>query len=295
MPKLMNDFFPEYSSLRFFAYRPAMTWYASWFARLHSWVHEIPWLRRPLSFFGYLLLLTNWRDYFHHRQMAGTSSLFEVRFRQGGSLHLRLREDQVAFGTVFLQQDYRHPRLPMSTLRTIIDAGANIGCFSLWAARENPDAILYAIEPDPESYALYRRNLEAAKVRFHAVNLALAAHPGRTVIYQSPDCAAANSFFPEIASSSTRPLEVATTTLPALLTEWKLEKIDLLKIDIEGAEHEVLTACPDDVWARVRFLVMEYHRLPTKDPARLFSLLRDKGFQYDLRGLPDQGMVFAWR
>jgi hypothetical protein len=66
-------------------------------------------------------------------------------------------------------------------------------------------------------------------------------------------------------------------TLSTLLHRQGWDCADLLKIDIEGAEHEVLLSTPDDVLRRFSSIALEYH--PNRRKAPLFGRLRDVGFR----------------
>jgi Methyltransferase FkbM domain len=73
--------------------------------------------------------------------------------------------------------------------------------------------------------------------------------------------------------------EVQGKTLPALLDENHLPRVDLLKMDIEGSEYEVLLSTPPPVLARIRRIAMEYHGdCSPYSKRQLFDYLQKAGF-----------------
>lgn len=78
-------------------------------------------------------------------------------------------------------------------------------------------------------------------------------------------------------------MEVPTLTLDSIAAPYQV--VDLLKIDIEGAEYQVLPAASTDTLRRIRRIEMEYHS--SGDPQILLRRLSDRGFSVD--AVHDQG------
>lgn len=80
----------------------------------------------------------------------------------------------------------------------------------------------------------------------------------------------------DVAYSGQRRYECDLTTVEALMTDHKLNHLDLLKVDVEGMELEVLQGIGDDKWPKIRQIVVEVHDVG--DRVRdVISLLRSKG------------------
>jgi hypothetical protein len=95
-------------------------------------------------------------------------------------------------------------------------------------------------------------------------------------------------------------VECEVTTLSAALREHDLHEIDLVKIDVEGAEWEVLQGIEDGDWSRLRQLALEVHEADRVERVR--DLLHSKGYRVtieaaDWETLRLQGLhnVFAIR
>lgn len=166
--------------------------------------------------------------------------------------------DLSTYYQVFTKRDYDF--CAESPPRVIVDAGANIGLASVWFANRFPQAKIIAIEPERGNYELLLRNVSpypnilplraALWNRNEEIDL---RDPGR----------GAWGFITETSHSGedspARTLHtVRGITVDALMAEYMLDGIDLLKIDIEGAEREVFE--DTSAWiGRVRSLIVELH------------------------------------
>ena len=79
-----------------------------------------------------------------------------------------------------------------------------------------------------------------------------------------------------LEAGDARGLEVRTITLAHFLTENDLSDIDLMKMDIEGSEHEVILSTAPEVLRRIRRIALEYHPNQPKGP--LFEHIQEAGF-----------------
>jgi FkbM family methyltransferase len=177
----------------------------------------------------------------------------------------------------------------------ILDLGANVGLASLFFRREYPDAVIVAYEADPSLAILCRRNLEEngaadVAVRHAAVWTANEAVP---FVREGADSGAV----PAVGRTVSGPIvEVPGIRLRDVLAA--TPRVDLLKVDIEGAEHAVLPDCAD-VLERVGALVLEIHEF---EPERrgmpaLLELLDNAGFRYTIGSvtpLPWRGETGPW-
>jgi FkbM family methyltransferase len=171
----------------------------------------------------------------------------------------------------------------------ILDCGANVGLASLYYKRLYPAARLTAFEADPTLAALCRTNLDvngASDVDVRAV--AVWRETGTVRFRQEgADSGAIDGASAGVTGPS---VDVPSVRLRDLLAR---EDVDLLKLDVEGAEHVVVPDCAD-VLARVQALLIDVHEF---DPARrglpaLLSLLTTAGFVYaidNLNPLPWRG------
>jgi FkbM family methyltransferase len=139
----------------------------------------------------------------------------------------------------------------------IVDGGANIGLTSIWFASKFPDARIIAIEPERSNYELLVRNVEPFP-NVTTIHAALWCHSG-TLVVEDPNDKGAQAFQTrETADSSESVERVRCLTVTELMSEHDLERVDLLKVDIEGAEKEVFGSA--DAWiGSVGAIAVELH------------------------------------
>jgi FkbM family methyltransferase len=176
-----------------------------------------------------------WRE----RRKRRDDHLELLRFRDGdATLGLWVGEfcDLHVIREAFGDQTYRLPDAVQP--HTILDLGANLGASVLWFHRRFPDAEIHAVEPDQRSLRKLRRNVGALPgVTVYAA--AVAAEPGRRPFYEAKR-AWSSSLYGGAAAESRR-ATVNTLTLPTLVRQCLgRQRVDLLKLDVEGAEWELL-------------------------------------------------------
>lgn len=139
----------------------------------------------------------------------------------------------------------------------ILDVGAHIGTFALWALAANPSAHIISIEADPRTFELASKNVAEQLARGRSwtiVHAAAGARDGECVYLTDTG----PSMSHRIAADGSVP--VATVSLAALLfraTEGKTN-LDLMKVDIEGSEQAFLCTNPA-LLHRIETLVVELH------------------------------------
>lgn len=163
-------------------------------------------------------------------------------------------------------RDYERYGVPLQDGWTILDIGAGLGDFAVFAAQRAPHGRIYAYEPAPDSAELLRRNLilnGISNVEVHemAVSdrtgvLALDISRGAAVQYRTTHSTT--------SASSSGHIAVRCISLTEVLTSFPEESCDFLKIDVEGAEYEMLFNLDDSSLGRVRRICLEYHEGATK-------------------------------
>lgn len=159
--------------------------------------------------------------------------------------------DFSVFRQVIMNGEYDMP-LPI-TPRVIIDAGANIGLASLYFHNRFPHATIYALEPDHKNYQALQQQVNdiAAIKTFH-----LALWKEREML--SLQSAGTDAWGIQVQSGKAN-ADVQGIDLTSFMHEQKIEIIDLLKIDIEGAEVELFQASYEYWLRRTRIMVIELH------------------------------------
>jgi FkbM family methyltransferase len=139
---------------------------------------------------------------------------------------------------VYSRREYDADVIRFEPKDVILDVGANIGLFTIRYGREFPTVPIHCFEPNPTVYKRLVRNLEANRIcNARAVNAAITARTGRVPFYVG-------------SSTVTGSICAREPTVPSFYAEtqaldWYCDKqsiksIGLLKVDVEGAEVEVL-------------------------------------------------------
>jgi len=223
-----------------------------------------------------------------------------LRFwHQPTQLRVRGAMDIWSVKETFLDQFYTRYGTNIESDWIIVDIGAAIGEFTVYAAQRAPAGEVYAYEPNPQSFALLQENIMLNKLsnvqafcvgvwdQHGTMQLDLVnAEPlqGKTVFQQSD---AAN-----IA-------EIPVITFDQLVQDSVDFIIDLLKLDCEGAEYAILMGASAESLARVQRIVMEYHDLDAEhEHSHLVHLLEGNGFSVRLHANPvhaEIGYLYAWK
>jgi FkbM family methyltransferase len=164
--------------------------------------------------------------------------------------------------------------IPRPSCRTILDVGANCGLFSVFAAHRYPGAEIIAFEPAPEPAAVAERNLARHGVK--VLHQAVGRSVGTSRLFVNPESQVTNSLVRsavEVFTGEPQALEVETIDLDSFCRAEGIERIDVLKIDVQGSETEVLAGAVDTL-QRTDFLLLEVSFLDP-DVDRLFGEVRE--------------------
>ena len=227
---------------------------------------------------------------------------FDHRTVTADGLRFTVRRDTWADESIIRHvveaREYHPPGYEIGPNDLVIDVGANIGTFSVAAARAATGGWVLAYEPEPENFGLLRRNLDRNRCRnVTATRAAVADATGTRTLRVNADSSGGHA----LRTDGEPGLTVPAVSLKAIFDEFRVERCDYLKLDCEGAEYEILYALPPDYFRRVRRIGLEYHAEPDRKRERadeLIAHLRDVGFAVDLytdivgsRG----GLLFARR
>jgi FkbM family methyltransferase len=203
-----------------------------------------------------------------------------VRPRLLGGLTLHLDPSNLSHlitaDEILIQQVYDLRLVPF-TPDSILDCGANIGMFTLQAASTFPQSKLIAFEPDPENAQWLKEQVEANKLSVDVVEAAVSTSDGEAVFEAGLGCGSA---FGDASSPSSRAISVQTLDLAGYISKIQCRRL-LLKLDVEGAEEELLPKIVS-VLPRNSFLFFETHG-GTKSWARSTRLLQEHGFAVKAR------------
>ena len=182
--------------------------------------------------------------------------------------HLRNRFDEGVKRDVVDNDEYRLPA--DMTGQLVLDLGGNIGTFARVVAERG--ARVWTVEPDLESLDLAKKNCaHLGEVRYFWG--AVADHEGSMAFTRCTDPAGSNLFGKGAArgAPSTVPVYTLGNLIRSMLAQEKREAVDLVKLDVEGAEYLCLP-CPE--LALCRRALVEFHDGYVPDARRKADELR---------------------
>jgi FkbM family methyltransferase len=215
------------------------------------------------------------------RFTAGEIALMDLNIRYADLLTLCPQWDDIFVKrTLAFRSNSSSPR--------ILDCGANVGLASLFFHRLYPDARITAFEADPALFAILDTNL--------AANDANVVERRQVALWTSTGTLAFRSEGSDSGMIGALPGAVAgrEITVPSLRLRDVLDEgqVDLLKLDIEGAEGAVLADC-EPALHRVKAIVMDLHEFDpsVRQTPKVLEVLGRSGFSYSI----DEFVPLVWR
>ena len=209
----------------------------------------------------------------------------------GRRFTLQVRGDtmdaQLARQILCEDSEYRVP-VPIQP-RVIFDVGANIGMTALYYATAYPEAHIYCFEPLPENIELLKANTSCYADRITLIPKGLADREMMLSFHPSDDPANfGGGSFHQVGCVSRRTVALPVTTVADVCSQFGIERVDLFKLDAEGAELSVLGGTPPQVLAAASVLIGELHGVDDWEFLQRLDKTHDVGVQktYNRRCYP---------
>jgi len=221
---------------------------------------------------------------------------FKVFYFDRATLRLLYRE-------IFVRQNYRLKDVGPEPV--ILDCGANLGMATLFFKFVRPGCRIKCFEPDPKTFNLLQENILKNRLdQVEPFNVALWNENTTIDFFTDPED-------PGSLLMSTRPTRMRTPAIPVAarrLSEFVEGKVDFLKLDVEGAEQQVLEELAASRKIRlIKQMGIEYHRRIPGERSALsgfLKILEENGFEYQIvaSGFPEPSalrfqdiMIYAHR
>jgi FkbM family methyltransferase len=229
--------------------------------------------------------IENWPTAFDLRIRRHHPGLRLLRFRNGLNVVCRggTRDWDVVHELMFARgygraMDYLHS---LNGSPTVLDLGGNIGLFSLLAASTKPEAAIYAYEPGPPNFRLFEINRLAnagLSERIHLRREAVAGQTRTTDWFFDEQNPGGSGLFSKGGGKFSVQIRAFAEVLASLPGP-----VALAKIDIEGAEFELLAATPRDSWQRIQAISLELHDDPEGkvSPDDFLNQIHGHGFKIE--------------
>lgn len=181
--------------------------------------------------------------------------------------HLIIRKgttDIIVFDKVFIKKEYKLPFKIYPKL--IIDGGANTGYASLWFANEYPDAQIIAVEPEESNFQVLKKNT----LNYRSIRIIKAGLWNQNIFLKVLNRGEGKwGFVTEEAGSSDKS-KIKAVTIDNILKKSGCNRIDILKLDIEGAEKEIFSSNYENWLDKVNILIIELHDRHKKGCSKTF-------------------------
>ena len=202
--------------------------------------------------------------------------LFTLKFKKDPQKNIRINGVKTPvqisninndIGTIFKIFFAREYAFKLNTApKTILDCGANIGLASLFFANEFPQATIIAIEPDADNFKYLLLNT-AGYPNIYCIRAAIWP---REASLNIQDPGAGNWSLQTRAVTEQSAATIESITISQILERYQWPGIDLLKIDIEGAEKELFSSDYEDWLNRTSAIAIELHDFIDPTISKLF-------------------------
>jgi len=212
--------------------------------------------------------------------------------RNGIKIKLRVNStDIMAFTHVWLLHEYDRSEFEINDADIVIDIGAHIGLFALFASQFCKNGKIYCFEPVKENFKLLEANLILNNIKnIIAVNAAISTNNDNVTIYLNEDESGHSMYV-----TGSKKIQVKSVTLQDVFDSNKLEKCNFIKIDCEGEEYEIINSLSTPYFDKINKMCIEYHFVDTK-PELLQNMINKLQTSYTVHTrkiLPSIGFLYA--
>ena len=194
--------------------------------------------------------------------------------------------DRSTINEVFIHKLYPYEIQPSDI---VVDIGAHVGVFTVFAAKKAYNGEVYSYEPEPTNFKQLKKNVVLNHLKnVKETRTGVAGRKGMRTFYVSNQHTGGNS----IIKVPGKKIKAKFTTLKDIIDDNEIDVIDFLKVDVEGAEYEILLSTPKEYFNKIKRMGLEYHDWMTKKKGGdLKTFLEKLGFNVQDR----KGMLYGYR
>ena len=208
-------------------------------------------------------------------------------------------EAEFIYNEIMVKQEYNQYGLTLEGAKCIFDVGANIGVYTLFVKKQNPEAIVYSFEPIPEICDVLRKNIvlhDVSGVEILNVAVGDKDYSEKQLIYY-PHAAGNSTAYPEIQEADQKQKAliemfgeektkwffewekriVPVRTLSSIIKANQITSVDFLKIDVEGEELAVLQGIDAEQYDFIKQIAIEVHN--EQIMRKVLQQLNEMGFK----------------
>ncbi|OGF27453.1 hypothetical protein A2331_00625 [Candidatus Falkowbacteria bacterium RIFOXYB2_FULL_34_18] len=220
----------------------------------------------------------------------------------GYHLNLNLKDDAglSVVNEIFKYREYRIiENIIVDTDGPIVDAGAHLGFFTIYTKCLNQNSKIFCLEPEKDNIKILKENLannNIADVNILQMALADKSGMGNLIISHDSHNHRLSVGGAVLKTQNLDIQKINTITISDLINKYQWPHISLLKMDIEGAEKDVINSLSVHDFSKIKAIVFEYHENYNVNHGVLEKILRKNGFGVEI--FPSQfdkkmGILFA--
>jgi FkbM family methyltransferase len=221
--------------------------------------------------------VNNFIDVYAHLLLG--KELLNLQLRNGIQISSRNDIDLWRhYHDIWLIEIYTRDYNPIKSNSIILDIGASIGIFSLFAAHLG--GRVFSFEPDPESFRYLTNNARKnSRLQINPFPFAISSCRSNRNLFIRTE-RTGSSFYQRSEGTGSGMIDVECKALEDVLTENNIEKCDFLKMNCEGAEYEILLNTTNETLSHFKYLVIECHeKLTTYTFSDVVQRLKAGGYQ----------------
>jgi natural product biosynthesis luciferase-like monooxygenase protein/amino acid adenylation domain-containing protein/FkbM family methyltransferase len=224
--------------------------------------------------------------------------------------HLNKNETDYIYREIFELQAYLKHGITIEPGDCIFDVGANIGLFSLFATQICPQIKIYAFEPNPTVFKIVQSNLSLYATDAQVLNCGLSENSGTAEFTFFTGFSLLSGFYADAETEKevvkkfvgnqedtdaqeflaqaeeilaprfeqTETFTAQLRTISEIIAEQGIERIDLLKVNVEKSEFDVLKGIKPEDWQKIRQLVVEIDVKDNIEP--IVALFKQHGYEW---------------
>lgn len=239
-------------------------------------IHKLKKIIAPLFCFN-----NWWIFYLDYFNMLGRRKL-TYKLYNGVKFSAKAKDaDGLIINEVWGSKIYTPSSFQIKNTDTVVDIGAHKGYFSVYAAKYAKKGSVHAFEPTEKNFEYLKKNLKLNNcINAYPYKLGVTGKKEKREIYEFGDQAGGISLIKEWFSDTNKvnSYEVTCISLGDIFPTCKIKKMNFLKLDCEGSEHEILLNASSETMRKIDKISMEYHEIGDLKVEKLISFLKKNKF-----------------
>lgn len=259
-------------------------------------------LKRAMTAIKAIFTYENWFTFLknHFQKFKGAKEVI-IKLRNGIKYQIRTNTMDAGIITeIWIHEYYTKPvAFEIGENDTVVDIGAHIGVFTIFAANKAKKGKVYSFEPVKENFELLKNNIGLNNlINVVPFNMAVSNTTKPLTLFFNDENTGGHSFYDK--NQGTSKIVVEATTLEELIRKNNIERIDFLKMDCEGGEYKIFFESNDETLAKINKISMEFHNLNDElNLTTLKNFLERKNFKvvkaFYTSNQTSVGMLYAKR